>query len=263
MQDSGPEGTCFDRCRLAWTVVASFVSIVLSLARFRYDVYTPTRNIVFHDYGPQANGHGNNEWFQRQRDRFRKEAIARVQTALGFPGGDDSPTAKANLGLYGVGKRRSIQQLLEFTKLGVSPKSNNKGESSDCVGHSWVPFDPNISPTENLFDKPDNLDPQPEYPLRTKNVFYQQIENGIPMPKLKIDLSGGTAEIRDERHMAEAAPASPDEMLASSLPPFSLIIVLWVFGLVVWCAMFMNPMAQPSVKTAIKKRRKQAVAKDM
>lgn len=33
-----------------------------------------------------------------------------------------------------------------------------------------MPYDLSMSPLENLFDHPDDLDPQPEYPLRQKGV---------------------------------------------------------------------------------------------
>lgn len=126
----------------------------------RYDVYTPTRNIVFHDYGKQPNGHGDNEWFKRQRDRFRQASLVRAKTLLQLPGGESDANDQANLGLYGLGKRRSLAQLNEFANLDLKNKKGNILPDLKCSGHEWVPYDETISPQENLFSNPDNLDPQ-------------------------------------------------------------------------------------------------------
>jgi len=236
-------------------------------------VYTPTRNVVFHDYGAQTNGHGNNEWFQRQRDRSRKDALTRAKTIIQIFGGDPTVTAQANLGIYGLGKRRSIQQLMEFARMkDVDRNVGNKGKLSDCVGHEWVPYDVSISPTDNLFDKPDNLDPQPEYPLRTNLVFYQQAEQAAPKIRISIN-DQGHAEVKQagSRNMLgegqRAAPAAGEVNLEydqrPTLPSFSLLFVLWVFGMCVWCAMFLTPDGGGSrAKRKAKKRAPATTGKD-
>jgi hypothetical protein len=211
---------------------------LLSVRRYSYDTYTPTRNIVFHDYGPQENGHGNNEWFKHMRDRFRKAAIERVKTTLQMEGGDTSKTAQANLGIYGLGKRRSIQQLEEFTNMDFKTLQGNVGTSMRCSGASWVPFDESISPVDNMYGNPDNLDPQPEFPLRTELVYYQQVVESVTQFDLDLDA-------RIDQH-ADAFPQYETGMTQPkpSLPPLSLLFVLWVFGLMVWCAVFYNTTGQ-------------------
>ena len=129
-------------------------------SRQSYDVYTPTRNIVFHDYGRQANGHGENEWFNHQRDRFRQASIVRAKTILQISGGNLDVNDQANLGLYGLGKRRSLKQLSEFANVDLENKAGNVGANVQCSGHEWVAYDTTISPQENLYGNPDNLDPQ-------------------------------------------------------------------------------------------------------
>ena len=115
---------------------------------------------MFHDYGIQANGHGNREWFKHQRDRFRQASIVRAKTILQIPGGEPDANDRANLGLYGLGKRRSLKQLDEFSNVDLKNKVGNVGSDVKCIGHEWVPYDTNISPQENLYNNPDNLDPQ-------------------------------------------------------------------------------------------------------
>lgn len=238
----------------------------------RYDVYTPTRNIVFHDYGAQPNGHGDDEWFKRQRDGERKDALKRVKTIVQLFGGDPTVTAQANLGIYGLGKRRTIQQLMEFEKMkDVDQGVGNKGKVLDCVGHEWVPYDTTISPVENLFDKPDNLDPQPEYPKRTNLIFYQQPDKVAPKIHFSIN-EEGKAEVNQAEHQllrpgADAAAGVGGDVdfdQQPQLPSFSLLFVMWAFGLMIWCVMFvMNSEVIAGAKKKVKKKKKQAMAKDM
>ena len=217
----------------------------LSLSRSsRYDVYTPTRNIVFHDYGKQANGHGENEWFKRQRDRFRKGSIVRAKTILQIPGGESDANDQANLGLYGLGRRRSLEQLSEFVNIDLKNGRGNVGPHIKCSGHEWVPYDASISPQENLFANPDNLDPQPEYPLRTKLQYYQQVEQAMPLYDNGL-VAGDTA-----RSSASGVDHfGPDRTAAAAgMPSAGTLFVFWVFGLVVWYIMFMGPGAAASNK---------------
>ena len=203
----------------------------------RYDTYTPTKNIVFHDYGEQENGHGNDEWFKRQRDRFRKAAIDRVKTILQIPGGETSEQAQANLGIYGLGKRRSLVQFQEFLNMDFKAlKGNAPGPDLRCSGASWVPYDDTISPVDNLFDDPDDLDPQPEFPLRTELTYYQQVEEALP--DLDVDIGGSLSggDVSGEQNHADAFPAHEH----SVLPPFAIIFVFWIFGLIAWCAFFLG-----------------------
>jgi len=217
---------------------------------------------VFHDYGAQANGHGNNEWFKHQKDRFRKEAVTRAKTIIQLPGGDPTVTAQANLGLYGLGKRRTLQQLFEFGRIKVENDVGNTGKVINCVGHEWVPYDASISPVANLFDRPDNLDPQPEYPLRTNMIYYQQVDQAVSKIHVSIN-DKGDAEVK-ERGLRNPAglPSSAgggearqalDFPETPPLPSFSLLFVLWAFGLIVWCVLFMNP--QKSSGSGVKKRK--------
>lgn len=263
----------FAKCHLEESVpydpFAHFAMPIEAFSRFGrmwtrgYDVYTPTRNIVFHDYEPQTNGHGNNEWFKRQRERFRKDALERVKTAFQFAGGDSSEAAQANLGLYGIGKRRTLKQLLLHSRFLATPKTNNKGDGKLCVGHEWIPYDAQSSPIDNLFDKPDNLDPQPEYPLRTKLVFYKQAEKAAP--RLKIELQGDNAKIKQvtARHVAATLDGLPP-MVESPLPTTSTLFILWVFGLMVWCVMYMNPLGGSTSSGGPRKsKKKKSSVKDV
>jgi Glycosyltransferase (GlcNAc) len=208
----------------------SFVSFFLDPPHIhRYDVYTPTRNIVFHDYGLQANQHGNNEWFKRQRDRFRQASIVRVKTALQIPGGEPDINDQANLGIYGLGKRRTMEQLNAFVGLNLQSGAGNSGKI--CTGHEWVPYDSSISPTDNLFSNPDNLDPQPEYPFRTNLIYYQP-----PVATLTYSLMRESPLTSDgiNKHVSP----TNNTTTSNHLPSMGVLLFLWLFGILVWFIVF-------------------------
>jgi hypothetical protein len=226
----------------------------------RYDTYTPTRNAVFHDFGNQANGHGNDEWFKRQKTRLRLQSITRIKTALQLKDGDSSEAAQANMGLYGLGKRRTVKQLTDFANVDLRKRKGNTGSNRKCSGHEWVPYDTSVSSLENLFSNPDNLDSQPEYPRRTKLIFYEQVTES--MPALDLDIAATTERLSVTGSHGDSGlrpPLHSIENDRSSIPSATLLFVLWLFGLIVWCLLFMNP----SANSASRPRRKTATYKDV
>mmetsp|Transcript_21710 Transcript_21710/g.25064 ORF Transcript_21710/g.25064 Transcript_21710/m.25064 type:complete len:334 (+) Transcript_21710:448-1449(+) len=174
-----------------------------------YDVYTPTRNIVYHDYTEvdtnlfyrnATTATDYKAW--RHDDYERKEAISRVHSLLEVKEEDSAARfeskndlKRANLGIYGIGKVRSLKQLQEFVGIdlkkgeghliGGNPFPN--GQSSrirerghyiqkldkppPCANLNWVPYVEDasnslISPIDNLYVEANDLDPQPEFPRR-------------------------------------------------------------------------------------------------
>lgn len=199
-------------------------------------MYTPSRNIVFHDYGIQANGHGENEWFKRQRDRFRQASLVRVKTILQLSGGESGINDQANLGIYGLGTRRTLDQLDDFAGLDLKANKGNTGPELKCTGHVWVPYEGSISPTDNLFSNPDNLDPQPEYPLRTHLIYYQQ----VTLAQSFVDAEGYAIDA--DRKLPASDGRGPDGFDAhatSHLPSSGVLFVFWLIGLLVWYIMYM------------------------
>jgi hypothetical protein len=97
-----------------------------------------------------------------------------------------------------------------------------------------VPYDANISPVQNLFEQPDNLDPQPEYPVRTELTFYKEV---LQEPLTLEILEGDVMEQKEE------SAGSPGTMTTttSPFPSALLLLTLWVFGLIAWCAVFKGP----------------------
>lgn len=119
------------------------------------------------------------------------------------------------------------------------------------MGHEWVPYDLDISPTENLYNHPDNLDPQPEYPMRTKCVFYEEeAANATSIDVLEGDIMGEFGESNRN--------ASHKRQHSSPFPSGAILIPLWIAGLAIW---YMNFAANASASRG-KMPRKKAGAKD-
>jgi hypothetical protein len=99
-----------------------------------------------------------------------------------------------------------------------------------CANLKFVPYDHQVSPADNLYDNPNDLDTQPEFPLRTDLIFYEQVEQVIEPPlrfEASPELSGKGRELT---FTGEKYP----------FPPASTMLTLWFMGLALWCVFFMN-----------------------
>lgn len=108
-----------------------------------YDIYTPARTLVAHDYkhtqgDPQHfkwNGRGGPRIAQNKTIlKMRDKANVRIWSLLGMPGGDPH----MDLGMYGLGKKRTLQQLIEFTGIQLT---NRTVFANRCGNIDWVPWD--------------------------------------------------------------------------------------------------------------------------
>lgn len=137
------------------------------MARFwtkGYDVYSPTRVLVTHDYDDghlgvddKGNAIKSTSWAENGQTREYKrtmfdEAIKRVKTMLGQDLGTSSVGGKeasrseswsrtaeslAQLTKYGLGTMRTLDQFIEFS--GLDPKAGTiLGDR--CTSLEWIPF---------------------------------------------------------------------------------------------------------------------------
>ena len=222
-----------------------------------YDVYTPTFNLVYKDNSDlhplhHTAGHGDKgekKW--PRNDNERRDAHVRMKvmlnihhgitnsemssmTAGGSGSGGRMITARANLGIYGLGRRRTLDQLLQFASIAL-PDSEFRGqygnEGKDCANLHWVPYDKSISPRANLFDgtgKADDLDLEPEFPLRTLPDTGDYL---FPM-------GGSDVTSWNKDHQVVVNQGG-----ITSNVPYSFVFLLWVLGLYVWYASFVDTAA--------------------
>lgn len=76
-----------------------------------------------------------NEWYKQRRDRIRARSLTRIKTALELKEGDPTDAGKANLGIYGIGKRRTLEQLSDFVGINMAEGTGNEHVSSFTSGY--------------------------------------------------------------------------------------------------------------------------------
>ena len=190
-----------------------------------YDVYTPTQNIVFHKVF--SNPH-KLEWINTlygQKSLFLKKGLKRIRSYLEISlAEDESSTEKIdNLGIYGIGKRRSLKEMNRFVGIDLETLKSRSPDAS-CGNFAWVPYDSDISPMENLYSDPDDLDPQPEYPLRT-NLTFSGDRYGESMMGMDGDLVSSSLSM-------SASPLDPNRV------PYGTMLFFWILGLALWCQVY-------------------------
>ncbi|CAM9859249.1 unnamed protein product, partial [Phaeothamnion confervicola] len=117
-----------------------------------YDMYTPDKSIVGHDYdkveGGPAPGSWNNNPIQHKQ---REQAYRRLKTMLHMKGGEDTPEAHAAIGKYGIGGRRTMEQYQRFVGVNLTTLEIT---GNRCGAIQWVPFEEEWPPTENNLGGP-------------------------------------------------------------------------------------------------------------
>jgi hypothetical protein len=124
-----------------------------------YDVYTPSRSIVGHDTqgtmlskAPKLTNNdkvvAQKSWMDQGMDEEYmidafQMSLRRLYTLLGNKGGDRDAEAVAALTQYGLGNRRTLDQLIAFTGIDL-----RKGVvvADRCKPLQWVPFVPDSNP---------------------------------------------------------------------------------------------------------------------
>ena len=172
-----------------------------------YDVYTPPQTLVAHDYKHTQgdpthfkwNGRGGpNINANRTIRAMRDAANVRIWTMLGMPGGDPAPGASQALGKYGLGTRRSLNQLVDFTGIQLSNRTVN---GNKCGNIDWVPWDcAHAVPHQPATKRRDAARPKP----------------GVLIP------GGLRAALGSRAETARAADATQDDD-AFSAPAFALV----------------------------------------
>lgn len=122
---------------------AHLASCLLTAYIFCVIVYSPTQNIVYHNYSPNPDGHGTMEWMKPWKQRLRDQSLRRIRTYLELPNGIDEMLKLDNLGIYGLGKRRTLQQLNDFVGIDLTKEQSRPSSVSS--------FDNNVGAFLRIF----------------------------------------------------------------------------------------------------------------
>ena len=113
-----------------------------------YDIYTPPKTLIAHDYKHTQGDPTHFKWNGRGGPRLnrnqtiikaRDAANKRIWTLLGMPGGD--PSMVSSLGKYGLGNKRSLDDLIAFTGINLRNRTVSGSGNSRCGNIDWVPWD--------------------------------------------------------------------------------------------------------------------------
>jgi hypothetical protein len=285
----------FGRCHLETNVPHDpFAAQLLETEKFPrfarmwtrgYDVYTPAANIVFGDNASLHPLHrvvGQGESGERKwprNDGERRDAHVRMKVMLNIRrgvfeamesyGGEGSglgermEIARANLGIYGLGKRRTLDQLLDFVGIALPGGDNSdypSGHGNDgtgCGDPGWVPYDASVSPRANLYDgtgRADDVDPEPIFALRTlPDATGGQYDHPF---------ANGNAAWGDMIETRSAIDGDTDNDDGASGVPYSMILLLWIVGLCVWYGMFVGDVGGAKNRGAGGKRAGRVIVKN-
>jgi len=136
-------GFSFSKCHLEESApydgftpfVSSDVEAFARFARFwtrGYDVYTPTQNIVYIKINDEPNKH-KNEWitkWKKRKDRALAISLRRIRSYLEILGDEEVGVKLDNMGIYGLGKRRTLNQLNEFVGIELSTEQSRSEDVS-------------------------------------------------------------------------------------------------------------------------------------
>lgn len=128
-----------------------------------YDIYTPHRVYVFHNYDRS----GSQSWRSNKSSRGDfTESNTRLKSIIDLPGGmtDEVAVRRLKRSKYGLGDRRTLDQLIEFSGVDLRNRRKTVDGKNRCGNVRWVPFEehplgvdyiPKFDENEDPLDKPD------------------------------------------------------------------------------------------------------------
>lgn len=106
-----------------------------------YDIYTPNRVYILHDYhksqsSPTVWRLGNDNYGSLAESNFR------LKTMIDVPGGESDPVKALKLkqSKFGLGDRRSLDQLIQFSGIDLRHSKPSIDGKNRCGNIQWVPF---------------------------------------------------------------------------------------------------------------------------
>lgn len=123
------DGEEFNRAARFWT--------------YGYDIYTPNKVLVLHNYHESQSNPIAHTWgMNRNKHGSFADSSYRLYTMIGYPGGekDEQKAIHLRQSKYGLGDRRSLDQLYDFSGVDVRNRKKSIDGKNRCGNISWVPF---------------------------------------------------------------------------------------------------------------------------
>jgi len=110
-----------------------------------YDIYTPHRVFVLHNYEESQSNPKTTSWWSRVDHEQEAKSNKRLNALLDIPlGGGNTLSETDKLKLrqskYGLGDRRTLDQLIEFSGIDLRHAKPSLDGKNRCGNIRWVPF---------------------------------------------------------------------------------------------------------------------------
>jgi len=112
---------------------------------YGYDIYTPHRIPIAHDYRGSRNNTFAMGWRNKDDESWNRilhESQKRLKTLVGLPGGDsdEANVLRLRKSKFGLGDRRTIKQYTAFSGIDVANRILLGDDKKRCGNLQWVPF---------------------------------------------------------------------------------------------------------------------------
>ena len=160
------DGEEFNRAARFWT--------------YGYDIYTPHRVFVLHDYpGSQHNPKTMSWGTGKFTHEDTKMSHYRLNTLLDVPGGekDINKAMQLKKSRFGLGDRRSLDELIQFSGIDLRHRKATIDGVNRCGNLQWVPFNEHPRGV-NYIPKFDDEENPLDLPYDKTSVWYDPLVDG-------------------------------------------------------------------------------------
>jgi len=108
-----------------------------------YDMYTPNDIYILHDYHKSQSNPKSHTWGINNVVGSVQYSEARLRTMVDMPGGATDPAVAIRMkqSKHGLGDRRSLDQLIEFSGIDLRHQKVSIDGKNRCGNLQWVPFE--------------------------------------------------------------------------------------------------------------------------
>jgi len=167
---------------------------------YGYDIYTPHRTSIGHDYRGSRNNTFAMGWRNKDDRSWNDillESQKRLKTLVGLPGGDGDETNVLRLrkSKFGLGDRRTIERYIEFSGIDIANRNLLGDDKKRCGNLQWVPYSQHPNGADYLPRFHDTtLDPIDDFD--ETSVWHAKLGNKQHNVETRAD-DDGTGEVRN------------------------------------------------------------------
>ena len=148
---------------------------------YGYDIYTPNHVYVLHDYtGSQSNPVTRGWGKDRKIHGTFQESNKRLRTMLDIPQGESDPAValKMKKSKFGLGDRRSLDQLIQFSGFDLRNQKASIDGKNRCGNIQWVPFVEHPKGVNYIPDFDHDTEDPLDVPYDSSSVWYDSEIDG-------------------------------------------------------------------------------------